>query len=51
MSMTHVPETSTSFRYQMRLISKFMVPETNMADENSEADATAALFYLSSQKK
>jgi len=53
MPMTHAPETGTEnwyqktctsflvpvFSYQMKLEAKFLVPETNMADENVEADA------------
>ena len=31
--------SGTSFSYQMKLEAKFLVPETNMADENVEADA------------
>jgi len=31
--------SGTSFSYQMKLEAKFLVPETNMADENIEADA------------
>jgi len=48
MPVTHAPETGTenwyqktctSFSYQMKLEEKFLVPETNMADENVQADA------------
>jgi len=31
--------SGTSFSYQMKLEAKFLVPKTNMADENVEADA------------
>jgi len=31
--------SGTSFSYQMKLKAKFLVPETNMADEYVEADA------------
>jgi len=54
--MTHVPETGTRkwyrffsarFSYQLHLVSKFLVPETNMADDTVAVAAVGIIGYVS----
>jgi len=62
--MTHVPETgnenryhhfyrffSASFSYRLRLVSKFLVPETNMADDTVAVGAVGILVAIAAKEK
>jgi len=46
MPMTHLPETSTRFWYQLQLEAKFLVPETNMADDADEIGAVYVMVVI-----
>ena len=58
--MTHVPETGTRkwyrffsacFLYQLRLVSTFLVPETNMADDTVAVGAVGILVAIAAKEK
>ena len=58
--MTHVPETGTrkwyrffsaSFSFQLRLVSEFLVPETNMAHDTVAVAAVAILVATAAKEK
>jgi len=38
-----IPESGISFWYQLQLEAKFLVPETNMADDADDTDAVCAM--------
>jgi len=58
--MTHVPETGTrkwypffsaSVSYQLRLVSKFLVPETDMAHDTVAVAAIGILVEIAAKEK